>query len=120
MPIKDPEKRRAAMRDWYARTKHRRTPELIARQTTVKRTRRRGLIEWFAELKQTFSCARCGESHPSCLQFHHTDPNAKEMMLATAIRRAWGKARILAEASKCEVLCANCHAKHHAKERADE
>ncbi len=106
-------------RAWYARTKHTRTRELVQRQTDVKRTRRQALIAWFAEMKETLSCRRCGESHPACLQFHHTDPTQKEIMLSVAVRRAWSKKRILAEAAKCEVLCANCHAKHHAREAND-
>ncbi len=41
-------------------------------------------------------------------------------MISVAIRRGWSRKRILEEAKKCEVLCANCHAKHHAKERIDD
>jgi len=72
---------------------------------------------WFAELKSQLVCARCGENHPACLVFHHRDPMTKEIAIAVAIRRSWGRKRILAELAKCEVLCANCHAKHHAQER---
>lgn len=75
-------------------------------------------MAWFEEYKQELSCRRCGESHPAVLQFHHEDPAQKEIMLSDAIRRAWSRDRILAEAAKCEVLCANCHAKHHAREHA--
>jgi len=118
MPAKDPVKRRATVRAWYARTKEdRRTPELVERQRVVKLKRKHVIIAWFAELKETFSCTRCGESHPACLQFHHRDPSAKEITVAIAISRAWSKKRILAEAAKCDVLCANCHAKHHAAEK---
>ena len=120
MPIKDPERRRASARAWYARTKHLRTTDLVARHTAVKRSRRQALSDWFAEMKATLCCTRCGETHPACLQFHHNDPNAKEIMLAVAIRRAWSKRRILEEAQKCEVLCANCHAKYHEAERRHE
>lgn len=38
------------------------------------------------------------------------------MTVANAVRRGWSRARILGELTKCEVLCANCHAKHHARE----
>jgi hypothetical protein len=120
MPAKDPEKRRATVRAWYARTKkEKRTPKVVARQTAVKRARLHKLMAWFVELKETFSCRRCGETHPATLQFHHRDPSLKEISVALAIRRAWSQKRILAEVEKCEVLCANCHAKHHAREARD-
>jgi hypothetical protein len=62
-------------------------------------------------------CARCGEDHPACIVFHHRDPSEKEISIADAMRLGYGRTRILAEIAKCEVLCANCHTKHHAKER---
>lgn len=116
VPAKDPEMRRAAWRAWYTRTKDRRTDEDTARTTAVKRTRRQATIAWFVDLKTSLACQRCGENHPAVLQFHHPDPAAKEIMLSVAISRGWSRARILEEARKCEVLCANCHAKHHAAE----
>lgn len=83
--------------------------------------RRREIASWFGELKSQLACSQCGENHPACLQFHHREPSTKEMSLADAVRRGWSRERILAEAAKCLVLCANCHMKHHASEgvRAD-
>jgi hypothetical protein len=49
--------------------------------------------------------------------FHHRDPSEKEITIADAMRLGYGRKRILAELAKCEVVCANCHAKHHARER---
>jgi hypothetical protein len=59
------------------------------------------------------ACAKCGESAPECLHFHHIDPSKKQITLADAIARGWSKERILGEMAKCRVLCANCHLKHH-------
>ena len=117
MPAKDPEKRRATVRAWYARAKHRFGPEEFERRRRNRTARQQSLIAWFAELKKTLACERCGEDHPGCLVFHHSDPSQKEISLSEAVRRGWSRKRILAERAKCEVLCANCHAKHHAKER---
>ena len=115
MPAKDPERRRATVRAWYARVKHTFGPEVAARRRKNRRARRRMLAKWFTELKSTLVCARCGEAHPACIQFHHADRSLKEMELSDAVRRGWGRDRILREIDKCEVLCANCHAKHHAR-----
>jgi hypothetical protein len=110
MPFKDPEKRREYqrryMRAWYQRNA----------KTQIERNqqRRRALRTWFAEFKATLKCSRCGENHPACLEFHHDDPSQKEVTINSALwQMDWGKDRILAEAAKCTVLCANCHRKLH-------
>lgn len=61
-------------------------------------------------------CVRCGEKHPACLDFHHRD--GKESKLGNIGQfRKFGTDRLLAEIAKCDVLCANCHRKHHYDER---
>jgi hypothetical protein len=52
-------------------------------------------------------CGYCG--HSAALQFHHVDPGAKSFGLGVrGITRSI--ARLREEASKCVLLCANCHA----------
>ena len=68
--------------------------------------------DWFFKLKETLSCCVCGESEPSCLDFHHLDSEKKEFDISTKIESSKGK--ILEEINKCACLCANCHRKHHA------
>ncbi len=55
-------------------------------------------------------CALCGfKGHPSALQFHHVDPSTKSFHLSEGgMTRGIDKSR--AEAEKCVLLCANCHA----------
>jgi DNA-binding transcriptional ArsR family regulator len=55
-------------------------------------------------------CRRCGfAEHPAALQFHHVDPTTKAFNLSSqGVTRSLAKAR--AEARKCVLLCANCHA----------
>jgi hypothetical protein len=113
MPAKDVERRRATSRAWYARNR----AKACAKVAVHRDRRRRALTAWFEELKRQLVCVRCGEDHPACIVFHHRDPTEKEITISEAMRRSYGRRRILAELAKCEVLCANCHRKHHAKER---
>lgn len=55
-------------------------------------------------------CALCGYArHPAALQFHHLDPTTKSFGLGVrGITRSISRLR--AEAEKCVLLCANCHA----------
>jgi Homeodomain-like domain len=54
-------------------------------------------------------CAACGyDGHHAALQFHHVDPSTKAFTLRDGDTRSL--ARMREEASKCVLLCANCHA----------
>jgi hypothetical protein len=56
------------------------------------------------------ACVICGfDEHPAALQFHHLNPEAKDFNLSN---KGLTKAitRMRAEARKCVLLCANCHA----------
>lgn len=54
-------------------------------------------------------CAICGYARdPAALQFHHLDPASKDFTLRNGDTRSL--ARMRAEAAKCILLCANCHA----------
>ena len=55
-------------------------------------------------------CVRCGFAESmAALQFHHLDPSTKEFHLSRhGVTRSLDRAR--AEARKCVLLCANCHA----------
>ena len=61
-------------------------------------------------------CQWCGYSKSNAaLQFHHTDNN-KEFGLGEK-GRTWSYEKLYAEAYKCILICANCHAEHHALHR---
>jgi hypothetical protein len=66
---------------------------------------------WFFRYKYTLQCQNCGIDHPGCLQFHHRDRREKEAEVSN-LRQASIK-QLLREIDKCDVLCANCHAKLH-------
>lgn len=66
--------------------------------------------QWWNEYKSRLTC-ECGESHPACIQFHHTDDN-KEGGVSELVTKG-NKTKVLAEVSKCIPICANCHFKLH-------
>ena len=54
-------------------------------------------------------CADCANRFPSyVMQFDHRDPSNKKYTVTRMIGRA-GRAKILEEAMKCDIVCANCH-----------
>lgn len=55
-------------------------------------------------------CRVCEEKEIACLDFHHLSD--KDVVIATML--GWSDKRVKEEISKCVVLCANCHRKHHA------
>jgi transposase-like protein len=63
-------------------------------------------------------CASCGyDRYVGAMHFHHRDPAAKTFSLSYAgVTRSLDRAR--AEAAKCVLLCANCHAEIEAGVRS--
>ena len=80
-------------------------------QKEVVRQRQGKVRESYIEWKKTLSCARCGFDDYRALQFHHNGD--KEGNIATMMSGGASLDTIKKEASKCEVLCANCHQIHH-------
>lgn len=78
------------------------------------RDRRDRLKEFLYTIK--CSCEKCGESHPSCLDFHHKDSSQKEFSIGTFYKKVTNK-KLLEEIAKCIVLCSNCHRKLHWEEK---
>ncbi len=61
-------------------------------------------------------CVECGEKSFECLQFNHIDPSNKTDSVSSMITNSKNLNVILEEVKKCEILCANCHAKKTAKQ----
>lgn len=103
----------------HGRTRHvmvkseRRTRCAKCRSEAVSRRRRK--VKALLVEEAGGCCAICGyDRHPAALQFHHLDPAEKSFALGVrGITRSL--ARLRAEASKCVLLCANCHAEVEAE-----
>jgi transposase-like protein len=83
------------------RCKQCRSAAVTARRRRVKRQ----LVE-----EAGGCCVLCGyDRFPGALQFHHLDPAEKSFGISVqGVARSLEKAR--AEAAKCVLMCANCHA----------
>jgi hypothetical protein len=98
----------------HGRTKHvsvaseRRLRCAKCRAEAVSRRRRK--VKEILVAEAGGKCALCGYArHSAALQFHHVDPATKLFGLGVrGITRSIERLR--AEAAKCVLLCANCHA----------
>lgn len=92
-------------KEWYKKNKSKSIGWVKKRENRIKK--------WWKNYKSSLSCEKCSEEHISCIDFHHINPEEKEINLGNAIGSGWSKERILKEVSKCVVVCANCHRKLH-------
>jgi len=110
MPFKNKEQGTEYQRRWY----HRNKEKVLER----RKQRRLEARDWLRRYKSRLSCIECGESHPACLQFHHRNREEKNFTISNvAGRQDVSLKRLMQEIEKCEVLCVNCHAKRHWREK---
>ena len=79
------------------------------RKARINKTR-----EILKRYKLMKGCSKCGyKDHPAALQFNHIDPSTKVHHdgLSRLVKSVVKWQRIKDEVAKCEILCANCHAK---------
>ena len=65
----------------------------------------------------THPCVDCGESDPDVLDFDHRDPKKKRYSIGAGWASGILPKSLMKEIRKCDVRCANCHRRKHAKER---
>lgn len=87
------------------------TPKKRHKDARFDRGQVRDVRSWVIAKKRREGCCVCGEREPACLHFHHRNPKEKLFDLGAAGR--YDLAQVRAEAAKCDILCANCHAKVH-------
>lgn len=57
-------------------------------------------------------CKECGyHKCLAALEFHHLDPNEKDLDPSRILNRSWEKIKL--ELDKCILLCSNCHKEIH-------
>lgn len=101
-----------AERAAYARAKRAaRTPEERQAKRDGDRVIRFRIYAKVARIKAERGCLQCGERDPLVLDFNHRDRSQKEYTIARILTKEWDV--IAAEIAKCDVLCSNCHRRHH-------
>lgn len=115
MPFKDPEDKRRYQQSYFGDYYKERGEAIKANV----RARKRALREWFNDFKRTLICKHCGlkgADNPWAMEFHHRDPENKRDLVSYMVAQGYSKTRILDEADKCDVTCANCHRMTHYKD----
>lgn len=75
----------------------------------------RKLIKEFIIDQKDKPCMDCGNNYPwYVMQFDHVR-GEKKFNLATAVKRERSIKSLIEEISKCDLVCANCHAERTAK-----
>ncbi len=107
MPHKDPEERRAYKRAWYRKNTKKVYGEVRARKKKLKHK--------FDLWREEQGCKRCGyNKYYGALELHHL-AKSEEPSVAILVNHGYGWKKIMKEAEKCILLCANCHREVHKK-----
>jgi len=97
---------------WLANKPH--YQQKLSEYRARRRRKQRLLLRQYLE---SHPCVDCGETDPCCLDFDHVRGKKRYVVPAMIGNYSWGS--ILAEIDKCEVRCAKCHRKRHAKQRKE-
>lgn len=99
--IKDPEKRRVAVRIATRKHYQNNKPQYLARNAKVAAEK----LAFIRSLRDS-PCMDCGDSFPMCcMEFDHRGDKLHN--ISNIHKRSWKIIR--AEVAKCDVVCANCH-----------
>ena len=82
----------------------------------IRKKRRNEIKNWFNDWKKTLHCKKCGNDDWRVLEFHHRNREEKEFAIGAVLNNGISKEKLMAEANKCDVLCANCHRITHWEE----
>jgi len=105
MPYKDYEKQKAECRRHYRENPQYYKDRARARDPKTKAALRALLVS----LKDQKPCTDCGVPYPHyVMQFDHLKD--KDFAIGEAVSRKLSISKVMAEAAKCELVCANCHA----------
>ena len=113
----NPERTRENQRKWEAAYRER-NPEKIAEKQRRRKSRGKDIVRQYAKDTGQELCLRCGHdgSNGNRLEWDHIDPATKSFRIADSYHRS--PDTILAELTKCQRLCNQCHEAKTASGRA--
>jgi len=90
---------------WYVNNKEK------AKETSKKHKQNNKLVvkDYIVEFLKENPCVKCGEEDIIVLQFDHLKD--KKYAISDMISQGISLKRVVEEIEKCQVLCANCHAR---------
>ena len=98
---------------WKEKNKESLNTKVKEKAETIKRKNKIFLIDY-----KGGKCIICGYNKcQEALVFHHREPKEKAFDISMLMRRGNCLELLIAEADKCDLLCANCHMEKHAEER---
>lgn len=117
MPLKDQKARSSYNSEynkkWYAKNKKKKKEQAKkSRKRAIRRNRK------YVEKDKLASPCTCGETEPCCLSYHHYNGN-KEGNISDMVNRGYSLTRIQKEIDKCKIMCLNCHARLHNKNKEE-
>lgn len=78
------------------------------KKTANVKQRIKRIQEWLVSYKKKQCCSKCGNDDFRVLEFHHYTDD-KEFNVGDVASKGCGIQTLLAEISKCQCLCCNCH-----------
>jgi len=79
------------------------------KRASQNKSRRKDLREWSNKIKSG-PCTDCDNTYPPIVMHWDHIENDKEFNVGNMVARGFGIEKISKEISKCELVCANCHA----------
>jgi hypothetical protein len=98
-------------REWWVKNRVVQMPRI--RRNRAKRDRELEQRIW--DILFDNACVDCGETDLAVLHFDHLRDKVRDISTMWRSQRSWKAVEL--EIAKCEVRCANCHARKTARER---
>lgn len=99
--------------NWRDKKKGTRRSECKVCHSDYMKTKYQEKKELVNNLKRNQCCAKCGDNRAYVLDYHHIDPNIKEMNISRMLSNRSNINHVIQEIDKCIILCSNCHRELH-------